>query len=42
MEAKFVQVNRGGLKFLKVLVVDWELLYQVIVLVTLCPLIAQR
>ena len=27
VEAKFVQVNHGGIKFLKVLVVDWE--YQV-------------
>ena len=42
MEAKLVQVNRGGLKFLKVLVVDWRLTYQISEGPVLCPLIAQR
>ena len=41
MEAKLVQVNRGGLKFLKVLVVVWELKLKPF-LITLCLLIAQR
>ena len=41
MEAKLVQVNRGGLKFLKVLVVEWELKLKPF-LITLCLLIAQR
>ena len=41
MEAKLVQVNRGGLIFLKVLVVEWELKLKPF-WITLCLLIAQR
>ena len=40
--SKFVQVNHGGTKFLKVLVVEWGLTYQVSGFKVLCPLIAQR
>ena len=42
LHSKFVQVNHGGTKFLKVLVVEWGLTYQVSGFRVLCPLTAQR